>query len=137
MGGRGQASNKNKANKKILAMSGGVITNATPKIITTTYHEQHGYQKAYFNNTVLEATSDSDGNVIFSYAKGTYDKQAKTNKTSTVTYNIVAGAVDGKTFNINWDKVKSISGQTYDVMKEAKSHGFKWDNADKKWIKPL
>lgn len=59
------------------------------------------------------------------------EKTAKTNKTNYLTYNVQAGAVDGKSFGINWDKVQSISGQTYSMRAEAKEHGLSWDGATK------
>ena len=35
--------------------------------------------------------------------------------------------------SIDWSKVNSISGQTYNLRDAAKSAGLKWDSAEKKW----
>lgn len=72
--------------------------------------------------------------MTFSYAKAdSYEKTAKTNRTNYVTYTLKAGAVNGTTFNVNWDKVNSISGQTYNLRQAAKEHGLSWDSAKKIW----
>lgn len=52
-----------------------------------------------------------------------------------ITYKLNAGAEDGDTFGINWDKVKAVSGQTYGIRAELKERGFKWDGKTKKWRK--
>ena len=104
------------------------------RTIETVYREARGWQKSYYKDEVLEATTDGKGNVTFSYAKAdSYEKTAKTNRTNYVTYTLKAGAVNGETFNIDWSKVNSISGQTYNLRDAAKSAGLKWDSAEKKW----
>lgn len=93
-----------------------------------------GWGRGRYKSEVLEASTDGKGNVTFSYATPTSNvKTAKTNKTHYLTYDLAHGAVDGKTFGIDWSKVKSISGQTYSVKDEAKAAGLRFDGATKTW----
>ena len=113
---------------------GGAIVAGKPQTITTTYYSSRSIGGSHFKNEVLEATADKKGNVTFSYATPTFSgPSAKTNKTQDVTYKVKAGAVDGKTFGINWSKVNSISGQTYSLRDAAKAAGLKWDGSTKTW----
>lgn len=126
MGGRG-ASGSSRA-------GGGAISATQVQTITTTYYSRGSLSGSRFKDEVLEATADKAGNVTFSYATPKFGgKSAKSNKTQTVSYSIKAGAVNGETFGINWDKVKSISGQTYSLRKAAKDAGLKWDRQSKTW----
>lgn len=129
MGGRGGSSNAGSKD--------GVFSTNKPRTVTTTYTETpRGYKSGYYGDEVLEATTDGKGNLTFSFAKGgTFEKTAKTNKRSNVTYEIVAGAVNGTTFNINWDKVNSVSGQTWSIKSQAKKAGLVWDSKSKKWVR--
>ena len=112
----------------------GVIQTGAARTIETVYREASGWQKAYYKDEVLEATTDGEGNVTFSYAKAdSFEKTAKTNRTNYVTYTLKAGAVNGQTFNIDWSKVNSISGQTYNLRTAAKNAGLSWDSTEKKW----
>ena len=36
---------------------------------------------------------------------------------------------------MNWSKIKTISGKTYDVSALIKQKGFKWDKSTKSWVK--
>lgn len=122
MGGRGGSS------------GGGAIVAGKAQTITTTYYSSRSMGGSRFKNEVLEATADKKGNVTFSYATPTFSgPSAKTNKTQDVTYKVKAGAIDGKTFGINWSKVNSISGQTYSLRAAAKAAGLKWDGPTKTW----
>ena len=113
---------------------GGAIVAGKPQTITTTYYSSRSIGGSRFKNEVLEATADKKGNVTFSYATPTFSgPSAKTNKTQDVTYKVKAGAVDGKTFGINWSKVNSMSGQTYSLRDAAKAAGLKWDGSTKTW----
>ncbi len=126
MGGRGASSGG----------GDGVFPSKKERTIETIYREQRGFQKSYYKDEVLEARSDGKGNVTFSYATGgQYEKTAKTNRTNYVTFKLRAGAINGETFNVNWSKVKSISGHTYSLRDEAKAAGLKWDGETKKWIR--
>lgn len=118
----------------VKASSDGTLDRTKPRTIETRYIEGRGWQRGRYDDEVLEAKTDGNGNVSFQYAKAdNYEKTAKTNKTNHVTYTVSHGAVNGETFGINWDKVKSISGQTYNLREEAKKHGLKWDGATKTW----
>lgn len=129
MGGRGGTSGVRGGGS-----ADGVIQSGAKRTIETTYIESRGFSPSRYKDEVLEATTDGKGNVTFSYAKAeSYTKTAKTNKTNYVTYKLNAGAVNGETFNIDWSKVNSISGQTYNLRSAAKSAGLSWDSAEKKW----
>ena len=129
MGGRGGASGVRSGGS-----SDGVIMSGATRTIETVYREARGWQKSYYKDEVLEAITDGKGNVTFSYAKAdSFEKTAKTNRTNYVTYTLKAGSVNGETFNIDWSKVNSISGQTYNLRDAAKSAGLKWDSTEKKW----
>lgn len=94
-----------------------------------------------YDDTVLSVKADKDGNLTFDYARAeSYDKSAKTNKTNYVTYKLTHGVeVDKKgnvtSYGINWDKVQSVSGQTYALRQYAKEQGLKWDSANKRWVR--
>lgn len=125
MGGRGASSGM---------AANSPITGRKETVIETTYFSMMSIGGARYKDTVLEATADNNGNVNFSYAKGEFSgPSAKTNKTQTVTYKLKAGAVNGETFGIDWDKVKSISGETYSLRRKAKEAGLKWDG--KRWAR--
>ena len=114
---------------------GAIVATRTTKI-ETTYYSSSSMGGSRFKDEVLEASADKDGNVTFSYANPTFNRpSAKTNKTQTVEYSVKAGAVNGETFGINWDKVNSISGQTYSLRSAAKEAGLKWDKTNKKWVR--
>lgn len=129
MGGRGGTSGVRGGGS-----ADGVIMSGATRTIETVYREQRGFSQSYYKDEVLEATTDGNGNVTFSYAKAdSYTKTAKTNRTNYVTYTLNAGAVNGETFNIDWSKVNSISGQTYNLRSAAKNAGLSWDSSEKKW----
>ena len=112
----------------------GTIAGGAKRMIEARYIEGRGWSRGRYDTEVLEATTDGKGNLTFEYAQpDTKEKTAKTNKTNYLTYNIQAGAVDGKSFGINWDKVQSVKGQTYEIRAEAKAHGLSWDGATKSW----
>lgn len=130
MGGRGSSGSSVRGSRD------GVIISGKSRTIETIYREARGWNRAYYKDEVLEASTDGNGNVTFSYAKAdSYEKTAKTNRTNYVTYTLKAGAVNGETFNIDWDKVKSISGQTYNLRAAAKKAGLSWDGKNKKWVR--
>lgn len=108
-------------------------TGNTVKVETVSI-DGRGFCSRRYKDTVLEATSDNNGNVTFSYATpvSAY-KTAKTNKTNELTFVVPAGAVNGVVFNIDWSKVNSVSGETYTIKHAAKEAGLKWDNENKIW----
>ena len=87
-------------------------------------------------DTILEAVDRGNGSLEFVYATpDSREKTAKTNRTQYVTYKLKAGAENGDVFGVNWDNVKSVSGQTYDLRSEIKDRGFRWDGKNKRWVK--
>lgn len=108
--------------------------NVEPREIQGIYREARSWSPSYYKEEILEAKTDGSGNLTFSYAKPVEkEKAAKTNRTVYLTYKIAHGAVNGETFGINWDNVNSISGNTYSLREEAKSHGLHWDKKKKRW----
>lgn len=90
---------------------------------------------------VLEATTDGNGNLTLEYAQPVGYRQ-QNSKTSYAQYELKAGLTDrsptGKTTefrsnNIDWDKVKTVSGKTYGTQYFMRQQGFSWDSAEKKW----
>lgn len=126
MGGRGAVSGISKASP---------IIGKEERIIETTYYSSRWGTSPY-KDTVLEATADNNGNLMLTYAVGEHSApSAKTNKTHNVTYRLKAGVVNGRSFGIDWTRVKSVSGQTFAVKNEAKEAGLVWDSVTKKWIR--
>lgn len=131
MGGRGGSGAK-------YGSPDGVFESKKPTVIETTYKRPRtgGYlfDKGFYKEEILEAVTDGKGNVTFRYAKnGEFEDGPKTNLKQKVKFTLLAGAVDGKPFNINWDKVNSISGQTYQFKDYAKKAGMKWNPDKKRW----
>lgn len=124
MGGRGGASG--------LSGGGGVIDRkASTRTIETTYRRSTGYK-----SEILEAVDGGNGQLEFRYATPQKrEKTAKTNQTEYVTFKLKAGAENGDIFGVNWDKVKSVSGQTYNIKGGIKDRGFKWDGKNKRWVR--
>lgn len=132
-GGRGGGSGS-AGGGYVKGSSDGTLMRAKKQTIETTMIEGRGWSRTTYKNEVLEATTDGKGNLTFGYASPTQNvKTAKTNKTHYVTYEVAHGAVDGKTFGIDWSKVNSIGGQTYSVKDEAKAAGLRFDGATKTW----
>lgn len=131
--GTGKSGYGNKKASKKTSRDGTIVSKSATKI-ETEYIEGRGWRNGYYKDEVLSASTDGKGNLTFSYASPVEKtKTAKTNKTNYITYEEKAGAVNGKSFGINWDKVQSISGQTYSLRDEAKKHGLKFDGATKSW----
>lgn len=138
MGGRGSSGSGGGASgsggEYVKGSSDGALVRAKKQIIEGTFREARGWSGSYHKEEVLEVTTDGKGNLTFSYAQPvTRTKTAKTNRTQYLTYELAHGAVDGKTFGIDWSKVNSISGRTYSVKNEAKEAGLKFDGATKTW----
>lgn len=126
-----------KRSRKCEKNRGIIDPSAEPREIEAVYREARGYYSSYYKNEILQASADDHtGELSFDYATPEKrEKTSKTNKTQYLTYKVKAGAEDGDTFGINWDKVKSVSGQTYGIRAELKERGFKWDGKTKKWRK--
>lgn len=109
---------------------------AKERTIETVYREARGYSGSYYKDEVLQAVDGGDGNLHFQYATPeNREKTAKTNRTQYVTFKLKAGAENGNIFGVNWDKVKSVSGQTFNLKSDIKDRGFRWDGAKKMWVK--
>lgn len=135
MGGRGGSSGMSSgagANKKSV-----FDLDAKEQEIKSTYTEdaRRPWMGSY-NDTVLEARDRGNGEVEFVYATpDEREKYHKTNRVQHLTYYLKHGWFNGKTFGINWDNVKSISGKTYAIRPEAKEHGFRWNRDKQRWEK--
>ena len=128
MGGRGGASG--------ISASGVIDRRAPYQTIETEYREARGRSGSYYKDTILEAVDEGNGELSFIYAKPeSREKTSKYGRTQYLTYSLRAGAENGYIFGVNWDNVKSISGQTYNLRQEIKDRGFSWDGKNKKWIK--
>ena len=75
MGGRGGASGTRGGGS-----ADGVIMSGATRTIETVYREARGWQKSYYKDEVLEATTDGKGNVTFSYAKADSFEKSSQNK---------------------------------------------------------
>ena len=112
---------------------------------------------------VLNAKSDGNGNLTLGYATPTqyYDQNSKTSyglyelkcgitnasdvKRSMNDTDYFSGkkskvkdsnaSSDVRSVGIDWDKVNSVSGQTYNIKALLKAKGFKWNGAGKNWVK--
>ena len=114
--------------------SGVIDRSAKEKTIETVYREALGYSPGYYKSDILEAIDAGIGELAFAYATPVErDKTAKSNRTQYLTYKLKAGAEDGDVFGVNWNKVRSVSGQTYGLRGTLKDKGFKWDGKEKKW----
>ena len=136
MGGRGGSSG--------VSASGAYTRDGTIKLNgEKKYVERLTGMSGYGGNgaVVLEAKTDGNGNLTLSYAQAIgYRQQNK--KTSYAQYEISAGLTNrtgsGKSTeitsnNINWDKVKTVSGKTYGTQSFMREDGFTWDSSEKKW----
>ena len=111
---------------------------------------------------VLQAQSDGNGNITLGYATAS-DYYQQNSKTSYALYELKSGITDAENIHgsrefsdqrstsskiksgneygsirsvgIDWDKVKSVSGPTYNVKGLLKEKGFKWNAAGKNWAK--
>lgn len=128
MGGRGGTSGfgKNSVFEK----------NAKVQTIETVYRKPKGYSPGYYTETVLSAKAEKNGEIEFVYATPVKKEQtAQTNRTAYLTYKEKAGANGDTVFGINWENVKSVSGQTFNIKDTIKENGFRWDGKSKKWIR--
>lgn len=133
MGGRGGSSG---------FRNNSALQNNAPEIIIETYFRRsdagYGSRSGYKQN-VLEAVETSRGEIKFRNAQAEFmDNHTKAN-TRDVQFKIRHGAVYHKSgyefHGINWDNVSSVSGDTYAIREEIKERGFRWDKANKRWIK--
>lgn len=119
-----------------------LIKNAK-KMKVETYYRRKGMGGSYYGDIVVEAKEDprNPGHIEFSSARGDFSNNNPKANTQDVTFEITHGAVthsnSGRTVfhGINWDKVKSVSGKTYDIKNYIKEKGFKWDGTKKMWVR--
>ena len=114
----------------------GTLENVKPRTITTTYHSANYRSNGYYRDSVLEATTDGNGNLTFDFASWKHEApSAKTNKTHAATTTITHGAINGELVGVDLSKAKSVQGNTYEIRNAIKSHGFRWDGKGKRWYK--
>ena len=118
---------------------------------------------AYGYDDVLDAQSDGNGNITLGYATPV-DYYQQNSKTSYGLYELKCGVTNAsdihgsrvtnatygtknskvksendvskvRSVGIDWDKVNSVSGQTYNIKALLKAKGFKWNSAGKNWVK--
>lgn len=138
MGGRGGSSGLGKSGRGI--RSGALQKNAEVVTIETSYRRK-SIAGSHYEDSVLKATETSDGKIVFSYADGYFKNDRPKANSHDVIFYIKHGAVihfnnkRTKFYGINWDNVKSVSGQTFDIKSHLKEKGFHWDREKKMWIK--
>lgn len=125
MGGRGGASGFNAQNKSAIGTDKPIIVDIM-------------YRNGNYYGEVFSAKQTSDGVLEISYNSDTeWEKESRT--TSNVKHTLKAGLYntsnkDGS-HNINWDKVKEVSGKTYHLGSFLRKKGFTWDKNKKAWKK--
>ena len=133
MGGRGGASSFSKKN--------AVLDPKAKEQVIETYFRRKGAFGAHYGDSAYEAKAGENGELILNYATAHFTNPKDQSNTQDVTFTIKHGAVQhfnsGATefYGINWDNVKSVSGQTYGIKDHIKDHGFRWSGKDKKWVK--
>lgn len=134
MGGRGGFGTA--PAKKVVGSPDGVFPSDEWHEIEAVHRIKGGQRGSLYNNygdEVLEATTDGKGNIKFSYASGGEWISPKTNIKQHVRYTLRAGAINSHTFGIDWSKVQSVSGRTFNIRQAAKEAGLKWDSKTKTW----
>lgn len=105
------------------------------------------YRNGNYYGEVFSAKQTSDGSLQISYNDDTeWEKESRT--TSNVKHTIKAGIYNTSSkvnqygayssydsHNINWDKVREVSGKTYHLGSFLKEKGFMWDKNRKVWKK--
>lgn len=131
MGGRGSKSGIN---------SGALNKNAKEQVIETYYRKNSRYG-SHYGQEVLGAKEEKNGEITLSTESARFKEKYSNANTQGVEFRIKNGV--SKSFNsgetnsygINWDKVKSVSGDTYNIRDFIKGKGFSWDRNNKKWVK--
>lgn len=128
-GSHSSAGRSLKGNKK-----DSVFTDVKPITVESRYIEGRGFTRGRYTDTVLQAVNKGNGEIELAYATpDKYEKTAKTNKTNHITYTLDHGFVNSEPHGLNFEKISSFSGQTYQVKEELKKRGFKFKNG--KWVK--
>lgn len=108
----------------------------------------------YGGGSVLNATTDGNGNISLDYNNNRLETYKQTSKTTVGLYELKNGITDMrsqdsktdwgevrpktgdiKSVGIEWSNVKSISGKTYGYGEFFKEKGFKWNRDSKRWEK--
>lgn len=140
-GGRGGASGTG-ANVGY-TRDGTIKTNGEKMLVERVTMRGIPFRDPYSREVVLEASTDGNGNLTLSYATPVGYRE-QNSRTSYAQYEISAGItslgptgknIEMKSNNINWDKVKSVSGKTYGTQSFMREHGFDWDREKKIWKK--
>lgn len=104
-------------------------------------YSSKGFKFAEQNN-VYEAKSEGNGVLNVNYAKGkeTNGNIPQRGDEGTYTYTTTQGFKTGykeptQDTGINWNNVKEVKGQTYNIKDIIKEKGFKWDSKLKSWKK--
>ena len=131
MGGRGAVSSSGRSSASALIDEGSVHLEST----------RSWSSGGQWKHTVLKAEDDGSGNLTLEYAIHGNSTQLNRNTTRR-DYEIRHGVWSGQAGNrspgsigIDWDKVKSVSGRTYDVQSLLKGKGLRWDRGAKKYVR--
>lgn len=62
-------------------------------------------------------------------------KESKYSKENEVVFEGKRSTSRVRSVGIDWENVKSVSGDTYNVKDLIKDKGFKWDGSKKRWVK--
>jgi hypothetical protein len=117
----------------------GVLGNESPIEITNEKSRSGGnnWKKRVFEASAAEGT---DGVLNLDYANPKSYKQIN-NNTTQGQFSINAGIYDvsnsGRlvSHNIDWSKVKEVTGRTYEIKDFLKSSGFSFNPSSKTWVK--
>ena len=129
MGGRGSASG--------LSGGGGALDQNAKTVTISTYYRRSGH---YFGENVYQIREEAPGHITIGRAQPYFVGNNSKANTQDVEYYIKHGAeLYGKGnvewHGVNWNKVKSVSGQTYDLKHDIKSKGFRWNSENKSWVR--
>lgn len=135
MGGRGGSSGIGKKRSNSSKKSSIALILDAPTIEIKSY-----YRKGHYGDTVKVSKETSDGNLVFENAIAEFSRDNKPSATTKdVTFTLRHGFVwhnnDKRFYGINWDNVKSVSGNTYDMNDELKKRGYRWNSNTKSWVK--
>ena len=157
-GGKGGKSTNNNGGTKYLSADRALYENSDEVL----YVEKIVTKGFGVGEDVLNAKSDDNGNLTLAYATPAEYYQ-QNSKTSYGLYQLKCGITNAsdlhgsryfsddtrpsskvksdndvngvRSVGIDWDKVNSVSGQTYNIKDLLKSKGFKWNGAGKNWVK--
>ena len=124
---------------------GSAIKNdENPVHIRTTYRLGRNTSSgaSYMTQSVISASEDENGDLILDYATPSKTDR-RHNGNIDYEFDLSCGLYQSSnssgvnsSVNIDWDKVKTVSGQTYESRSFLKNKGFVWDGQSKRYIKP-